>query len=461
MDFEFDFLIEKILDRQVVPFISNELCFVKDLITQEEVSIEVFLARECAKVLRIEFEDEKLSELARMAIKQGKAIHRELRNIYQKIGVKGTRYENYKFLDKNFERLAEIEGFKTFISISFTDLLQKKLIERWGEDNVIIIDHSLSSVSNLSIHSLEISEDTVVVINLLGSILGNNEFAISEEEHLEYFFTFLSGQSGFTGLHESLAIRIKNSALIYLGLNYPGWYIRYLVRAITQKRYTSHSVWDNIFIDMPPMNSDNKSFFENYHSSVFDSTADLAELAPLKKSSLTDQFIEKIHVEIIQKTINPLKFSGSVFLSYYSVNRALAEQVNQRLMAEGIESWLDINDLHAGEYRPEIEKKIKKCSVFFPLISNVLLDKIRIGSDNKIEEGPYSAKVEWALSINRYNAECYLDQSKFKIMPWVIDEINRTDSRIPEAFRKQQMYNLSQLDRLINDIKNYLQEPII
>jgi len=483
MNFDFDRLVDKICDGQVVPLIGNELCYLKNTQTGEEISIEDFLAKEVAKVIRYPYKNEKLSEIARIATLE-EDIYVILRTIYQKIGMPDKEYAMYTFQDKNFERIAEIRGFQTYLSVSFTDILQKKLIEKWGADNVEVIDFSLSPVSGSVIGPLETSGKKIVVINLLGSILGRNEFAVTEEEYLEYLFNILSGSRGLISANDSLASRIKDNAFIYLGCSYPTWYTRYIVRGITQRRYTNHKIFNNFFVDVPPMDPIDKVFFKSYNSLILDDQKEIPEVhqdatsamdpAPQAANSraLADKFIKKLHENIIEKQKPSPKFAGKVFISYYFVNSALSQQIDKGLRAEGIECWLDTRELHAGEHRPEIEDKIRECKVFFALISSELLDKINITPGSE-QANPYSVRVEWANSLDRYGSEVYLyKHPRFKIIPCIVGDVSQNDNRIPEIFRAQRIYSYAEKDALISDIKklsanirklmkNLIEEPAV
>ena len=144
-----DQLIDRIEREKVVPFVGNELCMLYNIRTGGTISIEDFLAKELAFRTNIDYNDEKLPVTADKAIDAEYDVHLILREIYNDIGESDKQvynnlgeyetYMDYRFDTSVYTRLTEM-GLKTFISISFTDILQKLLIEKYGIDKVEIIN---------------------------------------------------------------------------------------------------------------------------------------------------------------------------------------------------------------------------------------------------------------------------------------------------------------------------------
>jgi hypothetical protein len=92
----------------------------------------------------------------------------------------------------------------------------------------VVVSYSLTNTPESSIDEIIQNqnntgpgEDAVVVINLMGSIAGQNEFAVTEEQYLEYSFNIISGVLSFVGLNEYIAARTKYRAFMYFGFKKP------------------------------------------------------------------------------------------------------------------------------------------------------------------------------------------------------------------------------------------------
>lgn len=472
-------LIGKIRSGNVVPLIGDELCFLINKLSKEQITLERFLARELAQSLGIKFTSQKLSEIARL--RKNYDFYQDIRAIYKQIGTVGGPYEDYEFDYHVFDSLIKI-GFKTFLSISFSDLLEKRVFQN-GKDKVVIINCSLTQMADSARPSFPANDEkTTVIINLMGSVNGSCEFAVTEEEYLEYFYNIISGAYSKNILNPYISDRLKDSSFIYLGCHFPAWFTRYLVRGITQKRYTIHKLFHNFFIDEPPMDSSDRSFLKDHNSLIVGSNEILTFFDTLENGrNLSEQFIRTIQRSIELARKSPAQYEGQAFVSYYYENKKSAIELYESLRVQRIDTWFDQEHLRAGEHEVEIKERIFTCKVFIPVMSESMFQAIKKsrstpGSDdeNKSEktEGsdktdkpvkvPYSYQVEWPEISNKINAQKYNLKGKldFLVTPCLLDEtISKTDDRIPEYFRANYIYYYpSEKEKLIEDIKKYLKK---
>jgi hypothetical protein len=436
MAFELGTLINLIKLGQVVPFIGNELCILKDTRNNdEEITIENFLAEKLAEFLKIPYDkdNQRLRDIAFEAEKRNLNVISLIRGFYNNIAP-GKLYTNYKFKTDNFERLARIKEFTTFLSASFTDVLKNTLIDIRGPENVIVINYTISKVS---LQIPKVPADKTLVINLLGSATEQTEFAVTDEQHLEFFYNITSSENNFDKIRGIIVERTNSNVFLYLGCNFPDSFNRYLVRSITQTRYSGESVAKNIFIDIPPMNSKEKAFFQKYRSDFVNQDEILEGIAPgrLNGDDIVARLLNLFYAELEPPEPKEVALTCKVFLSYYWEDETYVASLQRQLNIMNVNNWRDKSELTGGPNQAEIEKQIAAHEIFMPLISNKLLDKISSSSNEK--DAPYSARVEWPFAIGKYNAfnssDKYGGKNSFTIIPILID-VQWKDERIPKVF---------------------------
>jgi hypothetical protein len=110
------------------------------------------------------------------------------------------------------------------------------------------------------------------------------------------------------------------------------------------------------------------------------------------------------------------------FVSYARDNLDAAKQLVEALRAAGLEVWLDLGKLQAGDaWDLKIRLNIKTCSFFIALISR---------ETDARQEGYF--RREWAMAADR--ALYFADDVPF-LLPVIIDDSRSSTARVPERFR--------------------------
>lgn len=278
-------LLQNIEEKTVIPFIGNELCILRNrqfddidkpfidrdnlsdeekVLKQKYVPIEDYLAVKLSRRINTPYDNKPLFEIAADASKKHD-IHQKIKIIYN--DVKDNDTSPYKFEKDVFRKLVQI-GFKTFFSISYTDLLEDALIREHGSDKVAVINYSLANSGPLPKNLIK---KPIVLVNFMGAINGGLEFAVTEEQVLECFFRIISDSKDFRDRNRFVAEKAKKNSFLYFGYSYPAWCMRYIVRGLTNDRYTEHKLLRNVFVDHGlKMNSADRSFFVRYQSRFVD-----------------------------------------------------------------------------------------------------------------------------------------------------------------------------------------------
>jgi TolB-like protein len=122
------------------------------------------------------------------------------------------------------------------------------------------------------------------------------------------------------------------------------------------------------------------------------------------------------------------ELSNAVFLSYASQDAQVAQRLCAALRAQGIEVWIDQQELRGGEeWDAEIRKQIKACALFIALISRATQSR---------DEGYF--RLEWKLAVDRSHQ---MSEHRAFLIPVVIDDTSGNEA-VPERFREFQWIRL-------------------
>ena len=430
-------LIEILTAGKIIPVIGNDLIQVKD---KDGTLIPLYrhISRELARTLNMEFTGQNIGELALACPNEN--VLQTAHSIFKKMAEESF---NLKLLEK----LTKIGDFNFFISTTLDGLLIKALCaSRNLEPNQVeVIDYSLEKKPNPS-HK-KTNESIATVFNILGSFENVDEAAFDDEKILEHFFSLSNKYHRNRNLADYFMEQIKGKILLFIGCDFPDWFMRFIIRIITNKRYSDRLSSDYIVWDKVDRSTDVYKFLTRYKKNIY-------EPEECTQGNV-QRFIDKLYDEwMAAKKELPPRYEGTVFLSYNTPDLEIARQLKKLLLDRGIKSpWFDKDDLEAGEHKSLIKEEIKKCNVFIPLISNHSLS----AADNS-----YVKEVEWATIQDRNTAEKYYEENYhvergFQLIPIVVDNTDRCDDRIPAFMRKFSMWKFpEEQERIIEVIQKEL-----
>jgi hypothetical protein len=439
-----DSLIKILTAGKIIPVIGNDLIQVKD---KDGTLIPLYrhIARELTRTLKMEFTGQCIGELA-LAFPNENVIQ-TAESIFKEMSAESFNLEL-------LEKLTGIRDFNFFISTTHDGLLVKALCTSRGldPDQVEVIDYSLENRPKPA-HKKG-NEPQVTVFNVLGSFENVDEAACDDEKMLEHFFSLSNKYHRNRNLADYFMKQmeqIKGKILLFIGCDFPDWFMRFIIRIITNNRYSDLRSSDYIVWDKVDKATDVYKFLTRYKKNIYTSEN--------YTQGNVQRFIDELHEKWVEAyeyppippipTIPPILYEGTVFLSYNISDLEMAGQLKKLLLAEGIRSvWFDKDDLGAGEHEALITEEIKKCQVFIPLISN---HSLSAAADS------YVKRVEWASIEGRFNADKYYGKIKFQLVPVVLDNTDRSDNRIPAFMRNFSMWNFPQdRERIIEVIRKEL-----
>lgn len=418
-------------DGDVIPVIGNELSLVK-----KEGGTAVSLSRYITTELGREYGETDVDgqNLHELALKhKDKNFYLKALSIYKKI-------EPDCLVTEPMKKLAGIIDFKYYISACVDDLLVNAIreVRNYKGNELKIINHSLEP-PRAKDHNAEEEEPQVTVLNLLGTEKAQTTDSpklstIDEEELLEHFFSIATKKIHSKDIADFIE-KMKEKVLLFIGCDFPDWFMRFIIRVLADERFTNKIVYNYIVPEQPDLCPKLRQFLEHFKENIV--------VMDDARAGNVAAFVNELYKRWV-KHINkiPIKYEGTVFLSYNHRDRDKVAYFKKHLRARGIKDvWFDVEKLKSGEHRPEIEKEITACKVFIPMISNNCLE----------HRDSYTWTVEWKKIENRLKADRVYAKLTFQLIPCILDETSNKDERIPPFMRDFVIWELEKNEEKIAD----------
>jgi hypothetical protein len=447
-------LIKDLTAGKVIPVLGGDLSLVKVIREKEDclVSINEYIAGELPGKLNIPQTIGK-----RCGLEEFVAAYRNSDRYEELIKTVNSIYEeideNQLYLDY-LEKLGRIPDFNIFISTTPDKFLEKALCKARNikYNQIEVLKYSLQNTSGqnstgkkeepAALSNRNKEESRVKVIKLMGCFDNVVSPALTDEEMLEHFFSISMKKYTHPLLKEFMQL-IENKTLLFIGCDFPDWFMRFIIRIITNERYQSRTICDYIVWNGPGEREKLYQFLKQFKKNIY----------PPEEGQNEDlsKFFEKLHDQLrIYETV-PIQYEGTVFLSYKSQDVDKARMLKRILSKNGIDVWFDERDLAIGQHKEKIENEIRRCKVFVPIIS---------GNSLSAPPNSYLKAVEWLAGESRFNADNYYKRLTFQVVPIIIDDKKKaSDERIPNFMKKFTIRNFPQdIDDIIKDIKSYLKK---
>lgn len=422
-DFNWDQFFALIRAKMVIPVIGSDIIRMKDskrsVYTHLKQGLEELLGREDKDLNLMEFvekyEDDFLA-----------GPQYSIKPIYDKIEIDDIDL-------KPLEALARIADFDFFITTDFSDIFEKVLQkERCGKEEVVnVINYSLTKYAQEKPSG---NTSSVTLFNLLGDIKARDDFAMTDEEVLEYLISIKNGFEEIPQVTDALA----GKSLLFIGCGFPDWLLRFTIRIISNQRFADKKIGkiiaDNRTFNDPKLSS----FLRHFNTNI----------VPIPGPQFEDTFdfmhqLAQNWTDVRSDTVKE-RYEGVVFLSYCNEDRDVLDSAQKALKSRGVDVWYDMDRLESGaNYNERIDDEIRNCTVFVPLISE---DSIR-------DSNRYVYDKEWKLASARKR---FVNDGSF-IKPFILDKTNVTDERIPETFRDVTIRSF-ELESFVEDIIGQLEK---
>ncbi len=427
--FDWDELLICINDKRVIPIVGKELLYVT--IDGKDELLETFLVKRLVKELDLPqdrlAQNSELNDVAMLLYDQrGEG---ERRKIYSRL--KAIMQQHDIQFPESLRKLATISDFKLFISLTFDSLLQDAInhVRFSGANTTVPLVYSPNREINDIPDKVE-NLHSPYVFQIFGQLSSTTDYAVTDEDILEFTHALQTENRPHILFDE-----LRNHHLLFLGCGFQNWLQRFVVRTISNDRMLTRETYGFIADDGVRSDSNLTVFLKHYKTEVFLSglaTEFVDELysrwcnhnPAFCGTELTDS---KIYLEGNSKSQpeRPQMIPGAIFLSYTSEDVAAAHNMKSALDAAGLYVWFDKVNLAPGiAWDHEIQRNIKRCSFFIPLISKNAQSRL---------EGYF--RKEWKWAIDR--GEGMADSLKF-IHPVIIDRTPDQADAIPPYFSSRQ-----------------------
>lgn len=339
-------------------------------------------------------------------------------------------------------KLAAIEHFDLFVSITFDSLLEKAIDETRFSGSPQT--RSISYWEKREVEDIppDLTGSRPIVYHLFGKLDPTGDYGITEEKVLEFTHRLQSRDLRPQNLFDAL----QSKSLLILGCGFPGWLARFVLRAAKGDRLFSQGARGVVADRSAAADSNFVMFLERRLTSLYRQGDALQFVNELHRRWLEKHGAKpSVAAQDDDKAAIPEFKPDSVFLSYASEDRQHAIQIKQAFDAIGVDVWFDQHALESGDdYRLKIEKNIESCSCFVPLISR---------NTATLEKRFF--RREWNKAIDE--AAEYPPEYPF-IQPILLDDTPLDSPGIPRQFRDRHIRRLDALPQLIEDAKKRIRE---
>lgn len=426
-------LLADIEEHRVVPVIGPDLLTL--LQNDEDVSLYGCLARRLAEKLRVDVSTLpakiSLNDVASAFVSRGgrrEEIYPKLRLLLRELNPAPS---------DALIKLASISGFDLFVTLMFDSLMVDALNQARFGGSAGALQLSFSPPRADDLPRDWQRTETPIVYHLLGKLSAAPEYAVTDEDVLE-FVTSLQSEVRRPNL---LFDELRASHLLVIGAALPDWLARFFLRVAKDRQLSLARSEREILID-PTAAHDAKlvSFVNNFsygtrviglEPKVFVDELHQRWLASGRNVSTPTTHFNAAAASTSSTTPENREAMrpGSVFISYAKEDLPQVLNLKAAFDRAGVDAWLDKDRLEAGDlYDQKIRRFIKTCAVFVPVISR--------NTERRLE-GYF--RREWKLAAER--AFGIAEQIPF-VLPVVIDDTPEYSASVPECFLAVQMTRL-------------------
>jgi len=318
-------------------------------------------------------------------------------------------------------KLAEIRSLKTFVSITFDSLLERAInqVRFGGQRKTRVLAYSPNRTEDLDPGAT----DRAIVFHLFGKLSAVPDYAVTEEDTLE----FIHSLQNETKRPQRLFDELNQAHLFIIGCSITEWLARFFLRISRRERLLLARGKTDIVAD----------------ARVRDDAGLVLFLQQFKTGTKIYpgggalEFVDELHARwtarhpkeapaappIEEPTAAAPMEEGAVFLSYASEDVVHVQRIRDELERAGVDVWFDKADLNAGDdYELKIKRNIERCSLFVPVISaNCLTPKRRF------------FRIEWN---HAQSVALQVPPSMQFILPVAVDDTSPSEPFLPDSWSR-------------------------
>lgn len=273
-------------------------------------------------------------------------------------------------------QLAEISGFRLFVTLTPDDLLARSLRQRYEVNEIVHAPNLPSSEMKDLPLDWQARSDVVHLLYLFGKSRSAPMFVIHDEDVLEYAHNVIAHGSQVPG---NFLRELQQRNLLIVGSNFPDWLSRFFLRATNLKRLAEKDM--RAWLIEPLQPEESLTFFLRSFSKeteVISQDTPVGFVAELHKRWMAQ--VEATRPAPEADAGEPVPRSAMFFISYSrKTDLARAQALYDALLALGVEKreiWFDRQSIEPGDqFRKRILEGILGCRYFLPLLSTAATER--------------------------------------------------------------------------------------
>jgi hypothetical protein len=323
--------------------------------------------------------------------------------------------------------LAAIADLRLFVSTTPDRLLAQAVNEIRFQGKPATRELTFSPYQSTSEQSQNAQPATgadTVVVRLFGEAASTPQYAIHEEDRLEWLHALLSDAAS---LPEWLAYQLKHQPMLFVGCEIPDWIGRFFLRMSSNTRL---SLERKQFFFVGSSASHEPSLSDFFATYCGKAQVQQLEMAPATfVAELRSRWEEQRAARppaAVGPTSAPTPEAQTIFISYMREDADAARRLYDAITSIGGDVWLDERRLRPGDaWEHEILTGIRRTiRLFIPLIS----------ANTEREEEGYVFR-EWSEAVDRLRS---IPRRRF-IVPVIVDDDYEGDPsqyrQVPDTFR--------------------------
>ncbi|UGT51209.1 toll/interleukin-1 receptor domain-containing protein [Nocardia asteroides] len=268
--------------------------------------------------------------------------------------------------------LAAIDDLRLFVSTTPDRVLAKAVnsVRYQGRPSAREISFSPNQSTNEQSRNAQPAAATdTVVVNLYGQAASTPQFAIHEEDRLEWLHALLSEKAS---LPDWVSFQLKEHPLLFIGCEIPDWLGRFLLRMSSSTRLSLERIPFFLAGCSASREPTLSSFFTTYCRKTLVQQLDIEPA----------EFVDELHARWLRQTTtrqrdavgsadSSLPDAPTIFISYMREDADAARRVCDAITNLGGDVWFDERRISPGDaWEHEVLSRIRRSvRLFVPIIS--------------------------------------------------------------------------------------------
>ncbi|WP_297325416.1 toll/interleukin-1 receptor domain-containing protein [Nitrosomonas sp.] len=304
---------------------------------------------------------------------------------------------------------------KLFVTTTFDNLLVRAIEQRHPVWAGRVRQIEYSPVRKDDLDSTQLSDGPPVVFHLFGRATSMPEYAVTEEDVLEFMHALQSQE----GRPEKLFRLLQQKNLLIVGCGFADWLARFFIRLGVSTRLSAAGGKTDWFIERASSASEFAVFLDHFGRSTKHFSLGPVEFIARFAEKLPRDLTFTTAPRVLARDI----LEGGLFLSYASEDRAIVERIQQALDHNGIDCWFDRQQLIGGDdWESKIIRNVNACSLFVLILSR-----------HTLTQQDRFFRHEWHEAFKRSIG--FAANAKF-LIPVAIDDIQPNNPALPLELKK-------------------------